>query len=180
MTEITPLSIAAAAFYGLVALACFLAASVARRSANQNRNAGIWALVGAFFVLLVVWRVSGAEDILRGALRMLLREDGLLESRRSMQRVLVAGMVVLAGGSMFWWLYRTVRSVRGRRNLAPRIALFCCAAMLLLITVRLVSLHDIDTLLYGPLKLNWVADIGLSGLVIALAFFYVKLLKHSR
>jgi hypothetical protein len=45
--------------------------------------------------------------------------------------------------------------------------------------LRIASLHMIDALLYGPLKLNWVIDIGGSLVVLVAAIYYVQLV-HTR
>jgi hypothetical protein len=48
--------------------------------------------------------------------------------------------------------------------------------MLLLLALRIVSLNAVDAVLFGPLKVNWITDIGASVFVIAAALYYVRLL----
>jgi hypothetical protein len=50
--------------------------------------------------------------------------------------------------------------------------------MVMLLGLRIVSLHQIDVLLYGPAKLNWVIDIGASLTVLTAAGFYIRLVSH--
>ncbi len=42
------------------------------------------------------------------------------------------------------------------------------------ISIRTVSFHALDRLLDGPLKLNWVGDIGATLTVIGAAVIYVR------
>ena len=65
----------------------------------------------------------------------------------------------------------------GRRNIAVAIGIASCGVMLAIIALRMISLHAMDRLLYGPLKLNWVGDLGASALVLGAAIYYVLLLK---
>ena len=52
------------------------------------------------------------------------------------------------------------------------------ALMLGLLILRFVSLHAIDRLLYGSLKLNWVGDIGASCAILLAAGCYVSLIRQ--
>jgi hypothetical protein len=64
---------------------------------------------------------------------------------------------LLALGMWVQW-----RAAHGRRNMALFVAFAALATMVMLLGLRTVSLHQIDVLLYGPTKLNWVIDIGAS------------------
>jgi hypothetical protein len=50
--------------------------------------------------------------------------------------------------------------------------------MLFLVILRVISLHMIDRLLFGPLKLNWIGDIGASLVVLGAAIYYMKLVRE--
>ena len=43
-------------------------------------------------------------------------------------------------------------------------------SLVFLLLLRIVSLHSVDLLLYGPLKLNWVIDLGACAIVLASGF----------
>lgn len=49
--------------------------------------------------------------------------------------------------------------------------------MLGLILLRTISFSAFDRLLYGPLKLNWVGDIGAASLVLGAALFYIRVAR---
>lgn len=80
----------------------------------------------------------------------------------------------VAGAALAAWLgFRTVRQAGGRLDLFAGLASLCGLGMITLVGLRLVSLSPVDKLLYGPLKLNWFADIGGSLAVLGLAAAYV-------
>jgi hypothetical protein len=43
--------------------------------------------------------------------------------------------------------------------------------------LRLASLHAVDALLYSPVKLNWVIDLGASLVVMLSAIGYIRLVR---
>ena len=103
--------------------------------------------------------------------------DGSYLDRGDLQRPVAA--VVVAGGAIVALLfaYHFSRHVRGRREKAVAVATAGTLLMLALVTIRLVSLHAIDRWLYGPLKLNWVADLGISMLVAGCAVYFVLIVS---
>ncbi|MCK9541351.1 MAG: hypothetical protein M0R03_04890 [Novosphingobium sp.] len=117
-------------------------------------------------------RLHGAEDLLRNALREVLRADGSYAARRVIQAP--AAAAVLLGFSAFAALFaaRALRVSRGRRARAVNHAFLALAVMAGLIALRIVSFHPIDALLYRPLHLNWVIDIGATAAVVWSAHAY--------
>lgn len=176
----SPLSLAAAGLYVLVLVAAVSAAVVARGRKQADWQWRSWLLLAALFTILIAARVVDAENVLRDHLRDALRVDAEYENRREFQRVIVAGIIAIAGMAAFWWANRIARTIRGRRNFAVLAALACGFAMLFLIGLRLISLHAVDALLYGPIKLNWFGDIGLSLGVATAALFYIKVVRTRR
>lgn len=172
------LSLIAAGFYGVIIIACLVSASVSVQKRQPARHWQIWAIIALMFVGLAVIRVTGFEELLRGTLREALRADAVYADRRSFQRPLavaaVAGVSLLAG--FMWW--RQSRAIRGRRNFALLAAVGSTLVLALLITLRIISLHQIDSLLYGPIKLNWVIDLGASAVVLGSAVLYVRLVRR--
>jgi hypothetical protein len=45
--------------------------------------------------------------------------------------------------------------------------------MVLVMGLRVISYSPLDRLLYGPLKLNWVGDIGAAAVVLGAAGYYL-------
>jgi hypothetical protein len=84
--------------------------------------------------------------------------QGWYEHRRIVQAVFVAGIGVgslAAGGLGLWWLRDKLK------QLWP--AVLGMALMLGFVVVRAASFHHVDWLLYratGPVKLNWVLELG--------------------
>lgn len=171
------LSLMAAGLYVLVALATFGAAAIARSNRQQAWHLRGWVILGLLFCLLVILRLYNVEEMLRAAMREYLHAGHAYEARRDFQRPVVAALILLISGIAGWWAYRFGRTLHGRRNIATAVALAAGFAMLLLIALRLISLHFIDVFLYGPAKLNWFGDIGLSLLVGAAALYYIKVVR---
>jgi hypothetical protein len=172
------LSFVAAALYAVIVVACGIAAGVSRRLRQPSRHWRVWVSIALVFAALAAFRLTGIEDVLREALRDWLRADAAYAGRRAFQRPLAAaalGGISLLAAFMLWRDYRTVK---GRRTTALLVAKGCALVMALLIVLRIVSLHQVDSLLYGPLKLNWVIDIGVSGLVLVSAALYIRLARQ--
>lgn len=173
-------SLFAAVVYAGVAIACLFAAAFACRYRQPPTHWKTWAAIALVFLLLAAMRSCGLEEVIRQSFRDLLRLEGVYMERRTYQRWL-AGAVILGVCGLFafglWW---RLRNMRGRRNLAMLAAQASTLAMTMLVGLRFVSLHQIDQLLYGPLKLNWFADLGASLVTLAAAAIYVRLLVGGR
>jgi hypothetical protein len=173
------LNLAASGIYGCVVMMCLAAALTAHRSRQMPRHVWTWLLLALFFAALVALRLFEVEEAVRDSLRAAMRAEGSYDQRRDIQRPIVAAIIVLACASTLGLLYRTTRIVRGRRNVARVAALVAALAMLVLMTLRMISLHAIDALLYGPVKLNWVIDLGASLAVLGAAAYYTRLVRRQ-
>jgi hypothetical protein len=170
------LSLAAASFYGLVMMACSAAAFAAQHRRQQGWHLAVWLLLGAVFVLFAMSRISGFEEAFRDSMRMELRSSETYSERRDFQRPIAALVVAFIGASGLALVYRTFRRLKGRTNLTILIGLSSTFGLAGLVVLRLISLSPVDKLLYGPLKLNWILDLGLSALTMGAAVYYVHLL----
>lgn len=181
MVSATPslFSLIAAAFYIVVAGAAAMA--MARANALQQvawHKLG-WLAIATLFVIFAVMRIFAVEELVRNDLRITLYNQGSYELRRSLQGPLFAAVFIIAAITAAGLFYFTARGVRGRRNIAVLTAVGCTGGMLFLAALRLVSLHSVDQLLYGPLKLNWLADLGLSLAVLAFALRYRMVVRTT-
>lgn len=172
------LSMSAAGFYAVVVAVCLIAAGTAGRLRQPSSHWQTWATIALIFAVLAAMRMIGLEETLRDALRELLRVEMTYDTRRSFQRPLAAAVIVVATAIAAIVLVRRARVVKGRRNIVLLIAAASGLAMALLMTLRIISLHQVDAVLYGPLKLNWVADIGASLVVLVAAVLYVRLVRQ--
>ena len=75
--------------------------------------------------------------------------------------------------------YWVSKRIAGRRNIALAVAIGACGVMLATISMRTISLHAFDRLLYGALKLNWVGDIGASLVVLIVAASYNRIVRGA-
>lgn len=166
------LSVLAAGLYVAIAAAAFLALNRATSSDQRAWHMGAWGAIGVLFMILAVLRIVGAEDILRGELRVMLSTEIDYEQRGVIQKPLAVLILLAAAASISGIGYALARGIRGRRNVATLGAIACGGGMICLLALRLVSLHATDALLFGPLKLNWFLDIGMSLATLGLALRY--------
>lgn len=176
------LSMIAAILYCGVAAAAVLAQSRAVIQRQVYWHGWAWALIAGLFVLLAVMRVMGVEEWLRGDLRDVLYEKNFYESRRALQGPLFAILTLVSATSFAFLVYLIRKGVEGRRNVAVLIAFGCAGGMLVLMSLRIVSLHSVDVLLYGsllgPLKLNWLLDGALSLAIFACSVRYRSVVQR--
>lgn len=136
-------------------------------------------IVALVFIALALMRVYAVEDWLRADLRSMLHKGGIYKDRSYIQKPLVAVLLLIALG-LAAGLIRLVGKGAGRqRDVIAFGGLGCTGAMILLAAIRLVSLHSTDALLFGPLKINWFIDLGLSFAVLACAWRFVALAHRT-
>lgn len=179
MEQVGPLSPMAliASFGYLVAClaafgaAFFLQAKAGGDSRNPNqivRQVKAWLVVGGSFVLFLVMRVLQVEDRLRSAGRAMVIQEHGYSKRWDWQAPAAALLVILIFTALFFMWVRRSRS-KGRHAQLPmtvRLAFAAVGAMFVLIMLRLVSLHAIDSILYRGPHLNWLVDTGSTVVVI--------------
>lgn len=180
MSEAGPstLSMIAAAGYAVVFFACLAASLQAGRSNAATRQVWAWTMIAVFFVLLAAMRASDLEETMRDILRDWLRENGNYKSRGVFQLPLTIGIAFAVGGILVW-LARKWRRVSGRRIKSLLVAVMGVFAMIGFVALRNISFSPFDKLLYGPLKLNWVGDIGSALLVLSAALYYAYVVQTS-
>ncbi|MEP3421313.1 MAG: hypothetical protein ABJN35_06240 [Erythrobacter sp.] len=172
------LSILAAAFYCVVVAACLVAAFTTKAQRQQPWHGKVWIAIAVLFAALVASRLLNVEEILRADLRAWLRDEGMLDGRRVWQGWLIAGAIFMFAAGGLFAAYRTFGGFKGRRNIAVALAGGAAGVMISIIVMRTISLHAMDRLLYGALKLNWVGDLGSSAAILAAAAYYVWLVRQ--
>lgn len=170
----TLLSLAATAFYGIAVLGCGTACMTARANRQQRWHTHVWLAIAVVFIALILSRLFVVEDILRSDLRSWLRAEGLAADRRTWQGYVIAVVLMTSTLGGFYGLYAFSRKLAGKRNMAIMIAAASAIAMLILVGLRVISLHAMDQLLFGPLKLNWFGDLGATVLVTGSAIYYTR------
>lgn len=169
----------AVVLYGAAAMLALRAWSVTRGQSGLRHvpdwHGKVWLFAAALFAVCAVSRLLGIEEGWRNALRNELQVERIYAVRREYQAVLASAIIVLValaavGAS---WLARRHGLTR-QRGFARDAAWagVACGTMIVLIALRMVSLHMLDSLLYRGPRLNWVLDIGSTVAVIALAWRY--------
>lgn len=137
-----------------------------------------WLAIAALFAGLAAWRLANGEGQVQALLRGELLESAQYANRDALQGPLIAVLVLLAAaicGLLAWrWqgqpLYRFI-SGAGALGLLGFNAL------------RLVSYHSFDRLIYaqfGPLRLNYLIELGLIGAVFCGIAMLYRLRGKSR
>jgi hypothetical protein len=164
MEPISTFSLAAALAYvvtAVLALACALAAT------RRPHRAAIrdWIAVALVFLALAGWRIANGEAQVQTFARNWAQMHGTYDDRHEWQAPITIGVMLVVA-------VLGIAAVRWAGSRASGRALCLAGAMVLLAVLRVVSLHAVDEILYralGPFHLNYVLDLGLTGLVAALA-----------
>lgn len=173
---LSPMAIIASLGYLGASLAAFVAAFFAhaksgrieRQPNHMSRICKAWLAVGGSFVLFLALRVLQVEDRLRSAGRAMVMQEHAYSKRWDWQAPTAALVVALTFMIVaYLWLRRSKRSnVEPQLPVTVRLALAAVGAMIVLIMLRLVSLHAIDSILYRGPHLNWVVDSAATVVVI--------------
>ncbi len=163
----------------LYLLACGMAARAhmtARKTSRAPLERVGWAAVALGFLLVGIIRLTGAEDAIRVKVRMAMRASGEYAGRAQLQSTLVSLGLVLGVAIIGWVWWRWSRRPAGRGEWLTRIGLLAIGGYVPLYALRLISLHNIDKLLYlGPVHPNWLIDGALAATACLSAFLYVRL-----
>jgi len=174
------LSLLAAGFYALVIAASLAAAAISKGSRQNSWHYRVWVAAAILFIALALMRGLGMEEFIRDEFRAVMRSDGTYNERRDFQRPLAAVAIILASAASFFAAYRLSKVSRTRRNLAVVTAVSGIAAMTILLVLRFISLHPIDAVLYGSLRLNWVVDLGASlAVLVGAVYYFLRVRRRS-
>lgn len=171
----TLMSMMATILYGGVAVLLIHASRVSVRMDHTRADSREWIVAAAFFLILVAMRLVEAEEWTRQLLREWLRQEGGYEARRTIQGPLVAATLIMGtlGAGYAWRSWPGLHSGKGRLLLWTIRQVML--GFLVLIALRVVSLHAVDALLYSPpLRLNWLLDGGLTVTAGAAALIYAR------
>ncbi len=159
--------------YGLVVCACLAAMVVAARAADRRSDGLHWLVAAALFAGLIALRLAGFEDRLRDMARGWALVEGGYAGRAVWQVPLVLGiaLVGLALAGLFVRQWRRAR--RGSRARLVLLARFAMLGLVPLYGLRLVSLHQVDMVLYsGPFRINWLLEAAICAAVGGSAVVY--------
>jgi len=164
----------------VVAALMALRAGVATRRPDPVRtipqwHGRVWLFAAVLFAACAVSRFLGIEEGLRAVLRGELQVERVYDVRREFQSVLASIIIVALSVAAIFAGWRVQQSgVLARRGLSREViwAAAACCVMIVLIAIRMVSLHALDMLLYRGPRLNWVVDMGATFAVMVLAWRY--------
>lgn len=164
METVSYFSLAACLAYVMTAAVSLMAAFAAH--ARRHRAAARhWIFVGMIFVALAGWRLANGEVLVQAHARDWAQTHGWYDERHDWQAPITLA-ALLAVGAVLFAAFRWA----GTRPSAR--ALCVAVVMILFAALRVISLHAVDEVLYravGPFHLNYVIDLGLTGVAAALA-----------
>lgn len=173
------MSFAALAVYSatiVAALSAYRRAWIYERPARIGRG---WLAVAFGFACLMAVRLAGLEELARQSMRQWVMGHQLYELRRSFQAPLAALVVAIAFAAALAAWYFWLRKSAPRERWMQRIAFLSLASFAPLYALRLVSLHATDKLLYsGPIRLNWILELGLCLAAGASAIAFGEIVKR--
>lgn len=156
------LSLAGGLIYLIVGGLSMRAALSAKTSGRPGKETVWWFIIAVSFGALIALRASGFEQQSAAMLRNLLREDGMYEMRREAQAPLSVLAILCVAGLIALTARLYLRTRPGSLSRILAFARLAVVSLFGLVVLRVISFHATDMLLYGPLKLNWVIDIGSS------------------
>ncbi|GAA0266841.1 hypothetical protein GCM10009127_03020 [Alteraurantiacibacter aestuarii] len=175
------LGLIAVGLYAAVALAAMGAALAGHFGKRPWKDGAAWIFASIFMLLLAAMRLTNAEDRIRQFLRVMIKANGEYGHRWEYQAPLTAIVVVLAAAGLVAAFYLVKRWQRQGKELSQTvIAQLAMLGFVPLFGLRIVSLHLTDRLLYaGPLRLNWLIDIGLTLTIGGAAILYILHCKRG-
>lgn len=166
------LSQIAASAYVLVGIMCFCASAAAMRFPRSAWHWRAWALVGVIFLLFALMRFFSVEEVLRDELRSSLHAQSSYGERGNVQRAFLAGFLVICSFPIIYFIISKEKNLKFLGSATINLAVLSCSLMIILMIIRTISWHDIDKILYGPLKINWFLDLGLTCATLCFAVIY--------
>ncbi|WP_260926836.1 hypothetical protein [Novosphingobium sp. 9] len=160
------------------------------RSLPTKDKINWWLMIG-LFVVMICMRLFNVEQNFSDTMRGIARADQVYSERRDLQTPLVLLIIAVTTGASCWILYKTSKRRAAMHPaalmiLASRIA---AVAEILLVTLRMISLHGVDALLYhgGILRPNYLIDLAACLTIAGTAWKYRQILsapvrktRHSR
>lgn len=169
--------------FGLLAcvvyVAVAIAAAAAFRVAERPNDRLRWGAIAILFICVAIWRGSGLELYLTSEMRRTLLQDGLYEKRRDLQRPLAALAVVVISSILYLFYLKRPLGKGRPRDWSRFWAMVGVTVMMGVIAMRLISFHELDRFLYGPIRGNWILDLGSSLLVAFAALQFRKLTRFG-
>ena len=167
------LSLFAAALYIAIAVLLGFTGWTAHGRRPLGTDHRFWFMATAIFGLLALSRVLAIEELFRSNAREWLEGGALYANRQQVQLPLAVAALSVSAIIAWVWLMKWRRVLGDKRKRAILLAWAGLFAMAVLIVLRIISFHSIDSLLYDGPRLNWWIDIGASLLVAFAAWKYL-------
>lgn len=168
------LRLAAIPIYLVAIVLCIAAARTAVRHRGPVSHTALWSGLATLYVLMIVSCLVDFEERWHASVRHLMNA-GYGEGVRLFWQPLVAVLAIgFAASAAFLLMRRATPAMPANARRGLRLAEMAGSAFVLLVALRLISLHAIDAVLYGGPHINRVIDPGLTLLVAVGAWLFVK------
>lgn len=161
----------------LAAIPFYLLAVATTLEAARRGDRLTWVALAVLFAAMIAVRAGDLENIVRDALRGMIAARDSYGERRIYQGV-VAGLCVAAALGAVWLATRGGAKRREGTWIWLAAGRLAGIGFVTLAALRMVSLHQIDALLYGPLHANRILDPGFALVVAASAWRYRSMAKR--
>jgi len=159
---ITLLSVTAGLVHGLTIVACLYAS---RKAVPSHRFVAFWLVGALFFVALAGLELFDFPQHLRMFLKLMAKASGHYDERRPLQVDLLLALALVSVCLALLGVYAAMR-VRRRHSASGLVAIAVAGALghLVLLAVRIVSLHAVDQI-FAVTRANWILFAGMSTMV---------------
>lgn len=170
--------LAEAVFCLVPAAACVMAwrKSLDRPLRYGDVPAGFWLGPFAFLLVLAGMRLFNIPELVRKSIKHYGQGAGIYAERRGLQSEVLVVLAFVGIAVLVIAVLRAQPRLQARRS--ARLAAFALAGVAgetALLAARLISLHQLDEMLFGPAKLGWVLDAGCLALIAYAAIRFAQL-----
>lgn len=141
---------------------------------SKPRNRHHWWIVGTVLILFALNKFLFFDNCIKDALSGFAAENGFYVSRRGVQLLFI--LLLFAVQLALIYLFR--QRVK-KLDVCLRRSYFGLLILLILVMLRIISLHQIDGILYPDklglgIGLNWIVEISGSLFILINAAIYIK------
>ena len=172
------------AAYMAAAIACFMSYQIAKKTFHSSQ-AKFWLTISVLVIVFGLNKFLYFESCITFGFAALAHSHGWYELRRSMQAEFIIIILILLVCLLFGLIY-----LLSALEWTLQSATIAFILLLLLVTVRTISLHQIDALIFPDVLgigvgINWIIElscnlwIGFSALLYLRSHKYLRNHKHS-
>ncbi len=158
-------------------LTCFsvaIFASFLAANKNEPKSRSHWRMIGVVLMLLALNKFLFFDNCIKNVLSGIASKNGFYVSRRGMQLLFILLLLVVSFALIYLFRLRA-----NRLDACLRRSYFGLLVLFVLVMLRIISLHQIDGILYPDrlgigIGLNWIVEIFGSLFIIINAAIHIR------